>query len=103
MDTQINIEELTALAEFTLQFKTLTINSDKVNITATTSVAVDSTKIELGDLASAVKTLVFSDVLILLAGHTHTSAAPGSQSSPSATLITELINGTHETLVTKAN
>ena len=101
--TQINIEELTSLAEFTLQFKTLTLNNDAVAITATTSAKIDSASVELGTLASAVKTLVFSDVLVLLAGHTHTSAAPGSQSSPSLTLVTELINGTHETLVTKAN
>ena len=101
--TQIDIEELTALAEFTLQFKTLTLNNDTVAINATTSAKIDSPSVELGDLASAVKTLVFSDVLVLLAAHTHTSAAPGSQSAPSATLVTELINGTHETLITKAN
>ena len=102
--TQINIEELTALAELTLKFKNLTINPDVVAITSTTSASIDSAKVELGSLASAVKTLVISDVLQLLTDHVHPYTDDGSPmvTSPSATLI-PLPLGAYETAITKAN
>lgn len=102
--TQINIEELTALAEFTLKFKDLTISSNTYSVAATTSVSIDSAKVELGSLASAVKTLVISDVLQVLTDHVHPYTDDGSPmvTSPSATLV-PLPLGAYETAITKAN
>ena len=102
--TQINIEELTALAEFTLQFKTLTINNNVLAINATTSATIDSAQVDIGDLASVVKTLVISDILQLLTDHVHPYTDDGSPlfTSPSATLV-PLPLGAYETSVTKAN
>ena len=53
--TQINIEELTSLAEFALQFKTLTINSDTVEINGTTEITIESADITVGNTATAIK------------------------------------------------
>ncbi len=97
--TQINIEELTALAEFTLQFKDLTINSDKVHITATTETTISSAKVELGNLATAVKALLIEDFITLYNAHTHPDPVSGTSGVP----VVPAVIATHATLVTKAN
>ena len=99
--TQINIEELTALAEFTLQFKDLTINSDKVHITATTEATINSAKVELGNLASAVKALLIEDFITLYNSHTHSGVQTGGGAS--GIPVIPAVIATHATLVTKAN
>ena len=52
--TQINIEELESLAEFALTFKTLTINSDTVEVNATTELTIESADVTIGNTATAI-------------------------------------------------
>ena len=106
--TQIDIEELLSLATFTLKFKELTIDTEIVDITAATSASIDSPSVDIGDLADAVKSLVISDVLQILADHQHIFTGTVAGSTCTGTTDTSLTlatipGGDYETVATKAN